>query len=131
MVSLPTIQASNAEIKSLPPNLVAIFVGATNGVGETTVRQFATHAVKPRVYIVGRSREAGERIVKECQALNAEGTFVFLQKEMQLMRNVDEVCEDIERKEEGVNLLVLSVGTLQNGIGKSMGFHWVEFGDAD
>ena len=116
MVSLDIITSSNDLIKStLPPGLVAIFVGATNGVGETTVRQFARHAVQPRVYIIGRSQEAGDRIAAECRELNPKGTFVFLQKETHLMRNVDEVCNEIAGKEQVVNLLFLSVGTLQQG----------------
>ena len=91
MVSLDFIESSNNRIGStLPAGLVAVFVGGTNGVGETTVRQFAKYAAQPRVYIVGRSQEAGERVVAECQALNPEGTFVFLQRETSLMRKVDE-----------------------------------------
>ena len=116
MVSLDIITSSNDFIKStLAPGLVAIFVGATNGVGETTVRQFAKHAVQPRVYIIGRSQEAGDRIATECRELNPEGTFVFLRKETHLMRNVDEICAEIASKEKVVNLLFLSVGTLQQG----------------
>ncbi|KAF2488395.1 hypothetical protein BU16DRAFT_601069 [Lophium mytilinum] len=114
MVSLDIIESSNDRIKStLPAGLVAVFVGGTNGVGETTVRQFAKHASQPRVYIVGRSREAGDRITAECEALNPEGTFVFLQRETSLMRNVDEICKELGSKEEVINLLCLTVGTLQ------------------
>lgn len=120
MVALHVIRSSNDRIKStLPAGLVAVFVGATNGVGETTVRQFAKHAVQPRVYIVGRSKEAGDRITAECKEINPEGTFVFVQRETHLMRNVDEVCNEISSKEEVVNLLFLSVGTLQQGASKS------------
>ena len=116
MVALDIIKSSNDRIRSaLPPGLVAVFVGATNGVGETTVRQFAKHANQPRVYIIGRCREAGDRIAAEGKELNPEGTFVFLQKETHLMRNVDEICNEIASKEEAVNLLFLSVGTLQQG----------------
>ncbi len=95
MVSPDILESSNDSIKAaLQPGLVAIFVGATNGVGETTVRQFARHAVQPRVYIVGRSQEAGERITAECKELNPEGTFVFVLRETQLTRNVDEICKE-------------------------------------
>lgn len=114
MVALNLIQSSNAQIKtSLPSGLVALFVGGTNGVGETSVKQFAIHAKAPKVYIIGRSQQAGERIKRECEELNPEGTFIFLQKELHLTRNVDALCEEIKEKEEVVNLLFLSIGTLE------------------
>jgi NADP-dependent 3-hydroxy acid dehydrogenase YdfG len=61
MVSLSDIQSSNSRIAStLPRGLVAVFVGATSGIGETTLKQFAKHAHQPRVYFIGRSQEAGD-----------------------------------------------------------------------
>ncbi|THX78773.1 hypothetical protein D6D04_05548 [Aureobasidium pullulans] len=116
MVAVETIRASNSKIAStLPSGLVAVFVGATNGVGEATVRQFAKYASAPRVYLIGRSQDAGTRIVNECRALNAKGEFTFISKDTSLMRNVDEICETIKQKEKSVNLLFLTIGTLQTG----------------
>ena len=125
MVSLDIIEASNDRIKSnLPAGLVAVFVGGTNGVGETTLRQFAKHAAQPRVYIVGRSQEAGDRVTAECKAFNPGGTFVFLKRETSLIRNVDEICNELASKEEVINLLFLTVGTLQAGISESPPHDW-------
>lgn len=119
MVSLDIIESSNDRIgPTLQAGLVAVFVGGTNGIGETTVRQFAKHAIQPRVYIVGRSQDAGDRITAECKALNPNGEFVFLKRETSLMRNVDEICKELATKEEAINLLFLSVGTLQSGMSK-------------
>jgi NADP-dependent 3-hydroxy acid dehydrogenase YdfG len=118
MVALEIVRASNARISTLPSGLVAVFVGATNGVGETTLRQFAQHASKPRVYFVGRSQEAGNRIAGECKALNPTGEFIFLQKETSTIASVDEVCAEIKGKEKAINLLFLTIATLQPGISK-------------
>lgn len=104
---------------ALPPGLVAVFVGATSGIGETTLKQFAKHARQPRVYFVGRSQEAGDRIAAECKALNAEGEYIFVKADTSLIRNVDDVCRDIKSKEKSVNLLFLSTGTLALGVGMS------------
>ena len=120
MVSLPDVQSSNSRIAtSLPPGLVAVFVGATNGIGETTLKQFAKHARQPRVYFLGRSQEAGDRIAAECKALNAEGEYIFIKADTSLIRTVDDVCQDIKTKEKAVNLLVLSTGTLVRGTSMS------------
>ncbi len=113
MVSLSEVQSSNSRISSsLPPGLVAVFVGATNGIGETSLKQFAKHARQPRVYFVGRSQEAGDRIVAECKALNSEGEYIFVKADVSLIRVVDNVCRDIKNKEKAINLLFLSAGTL-------------------
>ena len=111
MVTLSQVQSSNSLIPStLPPNLVAVFVGATSGIGEATLKQFAKHARQPRVYFVGRSQDAGDRIAAECKALNPEGDFVFVKADVSLMRVVDEVCEEIKAKEKAINILFLSAG---------------------
>lgn len=114
MVSLLDVQSSNSRIASvLPPGLVAVFVGATSGIGETSLKQFAKHARQPRVYFVGRSQEAGDRITGECKALNSEGKYIFVKADTSLIRNVDDVCRDIKNKEKTVNLLFLSTGTFK------------------
>lgn len=119
MVALEAIRASNERIaKTLPAGLVGVFVGATNGVGETTVRQFAKYVQSPRVYIIGRSQEAGDRITKECKALNPKGEFTFISRDTSLMRNVDEICEDLKQREKSINVLFLTIGTLQRGMSK-------------
>ncbi len=113
MVSLADMKSSNSRIpSSLPPGLVAVFAGATSGIGETTLKQFAKHARQPRVYFLGRSQEAGDRIVAECKTLNSEGEYIFVKADLSLIRVVDEVCRDIKSKEKAVNLLFLSTGSM-------------------
>ena len=113
MVTYSAVKASNAQIAmSLPIGIVAVFVGATSGIGEYTLKEFAKHTKAPNVYFIGRSSEAGSRIQKECQAINAEGTFTFIQKDAGLVKNVDSVCNEIKAKVNTINLLFLSTGTL-------------------
>lgn len=121
MVTLSDVQASNAQIPTaLPSGLVAVFVGATNGIGESTLMEFASHARQPRVYFVGRSQEAGDRIAAECRQLNPDGEFTFIKADLSLMRNVDDVCREIESKENVINLLFLSCGVTMTGVGSSL-----------
>jgi hypothetical protein len=57
-VSLAQVQSSNSRISTtLPAGLVAVFVGATSSIGETSLKQFAKHARQPRVYFLGRSQQ--------------------------------------------------------------------------
>ena len=113
MVSLTEVQSSNSLIQSaLPLGLVVVFVGATNGIGETTLKQFSKYTRKPRVYFIGRSQEAGDRIKAECEALNKEGEYVFIKADVSLIKVVDDICRDIKSKEQAINLLFLSQGSM-------------------
>ena len=119
MVIYADVKASNAKIAStLPEGLVAVFVGATNGIGEYTLKEFARNARKPKVYFIGRSQEAGARIQQECVKLNPDGVFTFISKDTSLLKNVDALCQEIKAKETQINLLFLSIGTLDFYTGK-------------
>ncbi|PYI09220.1 hypothetical protein BO78DRAFT_427578 [Aspergillus sclerotiicarbonarius CBS 121057] len=111
MVILAKAQSSNAQITtSLPGGIIALFVGATNGIGEATLKQFAKHTKRPRAYFVGRSQDAGKRIAAECRALNPEGEYIFIPADISLLKRVDDVCCEIKSKENSLNLLFLSPG---------------------
>jgi NADP-dependent 3-hydroxy acid dehydrogenase YdfG len=118
MVTITDVQSSNAQIATaLPPGLVAVFVGATNGIGETSLKEFARHARQPRVYFVGRSQEAGDRIAAECRELNPEGEFIFIKADVSLLKSVDDVCREIASKERCINLLFLTCGSALSHVG--------------
>ncbi|TVY14452.1 Oxidoreductase andH [Lachnellula arida] len=102
MVHLEAVQASNRSIASIfGPGLIAVFVGGTSGIGETTLK-----------------------IKAECKALNSDGEYIFIKKDTSLLRNVDLVCDEIKSKEKSINLLFLTVGTLQTGIKTEEGLHY-------
>lgn len=111
MVSLELMRASNARIAtSLPSGLVAIFVGATSGIGRTTLMQFAKRAQRPRIYYVGRREDHG--IQAELEKLNPDGEYHFVKRDVCLLKNVDDVCRYIQSRESTINLLYLTCGSL-------------------
>ncbi|PKS05717.1 hypothetical protein jhhlp_007546 [Lomentospora prolificans] len=113
MIPLTEMRASNARISTaLPEGLVGVFVGATRGIGATSVKQFAKNARKPRVYIIGRSLASAQEVIDECKALNSEGDYVFMAADVSLIHNVDEVCREVSKKEQAINLLFMTPGTL-------------------
>lgn len=74
-----------------------------------------SNTISPRVYIVGRSLPAAERIIAECKTLNESGKVEFLKADVSELAEVDRVCGEIKRREgkEGrINLLVQSQGNL-------------------
>lgn len=116
MVSLQVIRESNSRIgTSLQPGFVAVFVGATSGIGEATLKEITKHTRRPRIYFLGRRESEGNRIKGELKKLNAEGEYHFLQYDVSLLKNVDEACRYIRDREPAINLLFLSSGTLTSG----------------
>lgn len=110
MVSLQTVRANNSALKDLGPGLVAVFVGGTSGIGETSAREFVRNTTQPRVYLVGRSPEQASRIIQEFVKLNPEGKVSFVKSDLSLLRNVDVACKEIQAKEDKVNLLFMTPG---------------------
>ncbi|CAG8961971.1 hypothetical protein HYFRA_00013751 [Hymenoscyphus fraxineus] len=110
MVVLDLVNASNAQLRELGPGLVALFVGGTSGIGEFTLKAFVKNTVSPRVYLVGRSAPAAERIIKECEGLNKDGKVEFLRADVSELSEVDRVCKEIQKREKKINLLVQSQG---------------------
>ncbi|KAI1630437.1 hypothetical protein EDD37DRAFT_619589 [Exophiala viscosa] len=104
MVQLRTVHAHNAAIFQSRP-IVAVFAGATAGIGEATLRALAaahgTTGKGLRVYIVGRKREAFQRIVSDCTRLCPAGQFNFvLSPDLSLLTNVDKACAEITKAEQ-------------------------------
>jgi short-subunit dehydrogenase len=87
-------------------------VGGTSGIGASSAREFIRYTRAPRVYLIGRSREQADSLIAEFKELNAEAQTHFIQSDVSLLRNVDDVCKEISSKEKKVNLLMLSAGIL-------------------
>jgi NAD(P)-dependent dehydrogenase (short-subunit alcohol dehydrogenase family) len=110
MVALTEVRASNASLKSLPANLVAIFVGGTSGIGLYTARELVRNTTSPHVYLIGRNQTEATKIIEELKAINSSSQVSFIQKDVSLLKNVDEACSEIQAKEKHVNLLFMTCG---------------------
>lgn len=113
MVKIQDIRRSNSKFKATGERgLIAVFVGATSGIGLGTLKQFAKHATAPKVYIFGRSKKAASSLLEELQSLNPDGTFIFMETEVSLIKNVDIACAEIKSRERKIDVLFLSPGYL-------------------
>jgi NAD(P)-dependent dehydrogenase (short-subunit alcohol dehydrogenase family) len=114
MVSLKTVQASNAGIRALP-NITALFVGGTSGIGQSTLRQLARHADSPTAYIIGRNKARARPFLSELQQLSPRGRFHFIEADVSLVRNVDAACRQILQQEKQLNFLFMTPGGVSLG----------------
>jgi NADP-dependent 3-hydroxy acid dehydrogenase YdfG len=113
MVAFSDVEVSNSMISTtLPTKLVAVFVGATSGIGEYAMKAFAQQTTAPTIYFIGRSQDAANRIMAEIELLNPKGEYVFIKSDIALLKNVDDVCQQILAKENAINLLFQTQGTI-------------------
>ncbi|KAI9372254.1 hypothetical protein BJX61DRAFT_508044 [Aspergillus egyptiacus] len=114
MVSLKTVQASNARLRALG-NITALFVGGTSGIGQSTLRQLARHADSPTAYIIGRNEARARPLLSELQQLNHQGRFHFIEADVSLVRNVDAACRQIRQQQKKLNFLFMTPGGISLG----------------
>lgn len=115
MVVLSLVRESNLRLKSHQSgiNPVAVFVGATQGIGLSSLEQYAAHTVAPKIYIVGRNEAVGARIIEDLKTRrNRDGEYIFLHAEVSLLEGVDKACEEVKRRENKLDLLFMSPGAI-------------------
>jgi NAD(P)-dependent dehydrogenase (short-subunit alcohol dehydrogenase family) len=112
MVAISEVRAHNATLKTLPANLVAVFVGGTSGIGFFTAREFVCSTRSPHVYLIGRNATEANKIIEELKSINSSSQISFIQKDISLLKNVDEACNEIKSKEKQVNILFITCGYL-------------------
>ncbi|KZZ92804.1 NAD(P)-binding domain protein [Moelleriella libera RCEF 2490] len=103
MVALADVLASNAAVKTaLPPAaaadsaLVGVFVGATSGIGRTSLLHLARHTARPRLYFVGRSQRAADEMLRTLlREANPDGEYRFVRADVSLLREVDRTDEKL------------------------------------
>lgn len=115
MVALSLVRESNLGLKSHQSgiNPVAVFVGATQGIGLRSLELYAAHTVAPKTYIIGRNEAVGARIIEDLKTRhNKDGEYIFLNAQVSLLESVDKVCEEVKRRENKLDLLFMSTGAL-------------------
>ncbi|KAE8138692.1 short-chain dehydrogenase/reductase [Aspergillus pseudotamarii] len=112
MASIAAVRENNSEISRLyGSNLVAVFVGGTSGIGESTARAFIRNTNASRAYLVGRDQARATRMIEELRQIRPDSQITFLKADVSLLREVDDACSAIQQKEDKLNLLFLSPGT--------------------
>ncbi|KAB8205702.1 hypothetical protein BDV34DRAFT_212832 [Aspergillus parasiticus] len=65
VVALETAHKTNIDFNTYGPGLIAVFVGGTSGIGESTARAFAHYTLSSRIYLVGRNKEQASKIIQD------------------------------------------------------------------
>ncbi|KAI9151392.1 NmrA-like family domain-containing oxidoreductase notO [Paramyrothecium foliicola] len=114
MVAISTIKSSNETVlpSSIPQGLVAFFIGATSGIGQSALKQLADAAKgkSPRLYIVGRSESAAAPLLDHLRRNDDSATVQFIERDVSLLREVDAAADFLKQHERKLDLLFISAG---------------------
>lgn len=59
---------------------------------------------------MSRDQNKADSLCKELEGLNPGSKAIFLQKDISSLKNVDDVCLELQRREKKINILFLSAG---------------------
>ncbi|MCJ1384399.1 hypothetical protein MMC17_007515 [Xylographa soralifera] len=112
MVSVHTLQQSNARIATLPQGLVVLFIGATSGIGQSALEHFARYTSSPRIYTVARPATVAshENLLASLRQSNPTVTYDLIRADVSLVSEIDKIVEAITQKETKVDILFMSAG---------------------
>lgn len=110
MVDIQTMINSNTRLSTIKGPHVALFVGATSGIGLGALKAFARHAVDPKIYFVARNAATAASIVDEVRLLNPRAKCEIIHKNVSLIKDAEKVAEFVKAKEPSLDLLFMSVG---------------------
>ncbi|KAH8589547.1 hypothetical protein B0O99DRAFT_523037 [Bisporella sp. PMI_857] len=112
MVSLTEVRASNAQLTGNTTPRVAVFVGATAGIGKATLTQLVASGFPLKAYVVGRDEREFQPFLSEMRNLNPGAELVFLQGQISLMAETKRLTEAILGSEHHINLLYVNMPKL-------------------
>ncbi|KAJ7308635.1 hypothetical protein DFH08DRAFT_1051058 [Mycena albidolilacea] len=106
MAALQTVLQSNANIARLPSGIVALFVGATSGIGQSTLQ----HVPAPHIYSVAHPQTvaAHETHLASLSKSNPTATFTLITADVSLVSEIDKIVAAITQKETKLDILVWS-----------------------
>lgn len=112
MVSHNEILTSNALLNDATTPRVSVFVGATSGVGKSTLTALVATGASLKIYLVGRkdSQARTQAFIEELHVVNPKAEIIWTEGEVSLLAETKRVCDVIRSKESRIDLLFLTAG---------------------
>ena len=92
--------------------LVCVFVGATNGIGASTLETMVQKLQNSTFYVLGRSASRFTTQRAKLESLGPSCKIVFIEAEVSLLSAVDAACKQIAASEQKVDYLYMSPGLI-------------------
>jgi NAD(P)-dependent dehydrogenase (short-subunit alcohol dehydrogenase family) len=114
MVSLEEVRHSNASLAARPKatGLVAVFVGASSGIGQSALEHFAKGTISPKIYSTARGKSAAshKKFLDELKQANPTLSYTLLHADASLVSDIDNAMDTVLEIESKVDLLLMSAG---------------------
>ncbi|KAI0506079.1 short-chain dehydrogenase/reductase [Xylaria bambusicola] len=110
MVDFQTMASSNSRLSSVKGPIIALFVGATSGIGLGVLREFARQAVNPHIYFVARNPTKAGPIADELRLINPHAKCEIIHRDVSLIKDSEKVAEEVMAQESSLDLLFMSQG---------------------
>lgn len=98
--------------KEQDAGLVCVFVGATSGIGASTLETMVQKLLKSTFYVLGRSASRFANQRAKLDSLSPSCKIVFIQAEVSLLSAVDAACKEITASEQKVDYVYMSPGLI-------------------
>lgn len=110
-MKLATVKQRNLNFTSQKhAGLVCVFVGATSGIGASTLERMISMIVDSTIYVVGRSESRFGEQLSRLESLNHGCKIIFLEAEVSLLSQIDAICKKVIEAEERIDILYMSPG---------------------
>jgi NAD(P)-dependent dehydrogenase (short-subunit alcohol dehydrogenase family) len=111
MVKITSIDESNARFASEHhAGLICVFVGATSGIGASTLESMANILESSTFYVLGRSETSFVAQKARVESLNSSIKILFIKAEVSLLSEIDAACQRIRTVERKIDILYMSQG---------------------
>ena len=124
------LQAASVKVPSSNSAVIPLSPVYTLSEGEsrqeaTTLERWSKNHEVPSNQDTLRNQNAATRIISELKTIQPDAETTFIQKDLTLLKNVDEACDEIKSKETKLNLLFMSQGTasMKSRDGKLLSLH--------
>lgn len=117
-MALAKVLAANEEFaRQNPAGCVAVFMGATAGIGESTLKRMVTLLDNSTFYVLGRNpTEIASKLEQlRISASTHQNKIVFIEAQVSLIADVDAACDRIIADENKVDYLCMSPGGMPFG----------------
>ena len=113
MVSFSDIKLNNTSLLTPGTGPVCAFVGATGGIGLSTVQAVLKHTSTPTIYLVGRNASRLSTLISSLKSLNGSATIIpIVAEDLTLVGDAEKAAQEIASKTNKLDLLIMSPGYL-------------------
>lgn len=110
MVAITRIEGANKSRSSRPK--VAVFVGATSGIGLGTIEALLRTVKGCTIFIIGRSQQKFAGKISRLESLDPTANINFIEAQVSLLQDIDRVCNVLLERIKVLDILWLSQGGL-------------------